>query len=197
MIAILALSVRIVLVSVWAMSLAPKLAAPRSFAAIIATYEIVSPPIASIVAIAVMSVETALAVSWAVYPRGWLVIIATTLTLLGFSGATIINMRRGRNVPCGCFSPRTDRPTFGSAMLARNGLIAAFAFTAKPAASLPIWDLPRWLSLHIPQPAVAVFISAICATTATGLWLIFMVPAIIDSELEWRRIQPLMTGTPR
>jgi hypothetical protein len=72
---------------------------------------------------ALTAVEAFLALS---FLSGWLVVVAVPLsavTLAAFAGVTSVNLRRGRDVPCGCFGNAEEQVSARS--LVRLALLAA------------------------------------------------------------------------
>jgi hypothetical protein len=107
------------------LSAAPKLRRPAAFCVTVARYELVPGRLARPVALAVIAIEAFLAVCLL---SGALLTVAVPLaivTVLGFGAASAINLRRGRDIECGCFGNPSERVSVRS--LARLGLVLAAA----------------------------------------------------------------------
>jgi hypothetical protein len=87
----------------------PKLRHPAAFGETVLQYEIVGPRVSRVVAPAVMALELFLAVTLL---TGALIDVALGLaaaTVVGFAVGTAINLRRERDVSCGCFGDPDER----------------------------------------------------------------------------------------
>lgn len=129
----LAYVLQLTLGSVFLLSAIPKLRNPSQFAHTVADYNIVSPRLARIAAPTVIAVECFLAFSLltgALIEAG-LALAGTTLAAFGV--VTAVNLRRERDVPCGCFGDSSERVSavglmrVGLLLLALFGLVAALA----------------------------------------------------------------------
>jgi len=104
----LAYAVQLALGAVFVLSVIPKLQRPREFRRTVANYKVVSPALARVVAPAVIAAEAFLAVSLL---TGWLAEVALPLAivlLLAFAAGVAVNLRRGRDISCGCFGERAE-----------------------------------------------------------------------------------------
>lgn len=104
----LAYGVQLALGAVFLLSVVPKLQRPREFTRTVANYKVVSPALSRAVAPAVIAAEAFLAVSLL---TGWLAEAALPLAvvvLLVFAAGVGVNLRRGRDISCGCFGERAE-----------------------------------------------------------------------------------------
>ncbi|HEV3000787.1 MAG TPA: MauE/DoxX family redox-associated membrane protein [Solirubrobacteraceae bacterium] len=104
-----AYGLQLALGAVFLLSVVPKLQRPREFARTVANYKVISPARSRLVAPALIAAEAFLAVSLL---TGWLAEAALALAvvlLLVFAAGVGVNLRRGRDISCGCFGERTER----------------------------------------------------------------------------------------
>lgn len=105
----LAYALQLAVGCVFVLSVLPKLRRPAAFVRTVEGYELLPRLLAPAAAGAVIAVEAALAFCLI---TGWLLAIAlpvAAVTLIGFGVAAAINLRRGRDVVCGCFGSPTER----------------------------------------------------------------------------------------
>lgn len=119
----LAYALQLALGAVFAAAVLPKLRDPRAFAETVAAYELVPRRAAGLVAGAVIGVETFLVVAFLTGWAMWLALPLAALTLLAFVVAVGLNLRRGRQVACGCFGNRAE--LISGRSLARLALLLA------------------------------------------------------------------------
>lgn len=103
-----AYGLQLALGAVFVLSVIPKLQRPREFARTVANYKVVSPALSRAVAPAVIAAEAFLAGSLL---TGWLAEAALPLAivlLLAFAAGVALNLRRGRDISCGCFGERAE-----------------------------------------------------------------------------------------
>lgn len=109
-----ALAARLTLGIVFLLSALPKLRRPSAFTRSVVAYEMLPTGVARVFSLALIPLEVSLALA---FLTGRLIGVALPLVaalLLTFLIAVVVNLRRGRRVPCGCFgeaseaiSPRT------------------------------------------------------------------------------------------
>lgn len=119
-----------------------KLADMRSFAQGMIAYRILLPALATIVAVLLPPIELFLGL---MFLFGVALPVAgsfSVVTLLCFTGAVIVNVRRGRRIACNCHGLVGSR-TINRGLVARNGVLMALAITivalAPNATSLGQW----------------------------------------------------------
>lgn len=97
--------------AIFLLSAVSKLRDAQAFSRTVVEYQIIGPRASILIAPMLIVVECLLA---AAFLTGVLIEAALALsgvTLLVFATATTINLRRGREVPCGCFGDSTERIT--------------------------------------------------------------------------------------
>lgn len=102
------LALRLCLGVTFAYSSTSKLRDPRCFADAVITYEIAPQRIARMLGFGVLPAELLLAIA---FLGGWLLVPASLIALgmiAIFAGAVVVNLRRGRRIPCGCFGDRGE-----------------------------------------------------------------------------------------
>jgi Methylamine utilisation protein MauE len=102
---------------------APKLRHPGAFAVTVAAYRILPRRLVPAIALVLIAIEAFLAFA---FLTGRLMAVAVPLAamaLAGFFGAVTLNLRRGREVPCGCFGDPQEQ--ISSRSLVRLGVLMA------------------------------------------------------------------------
>jgi hypothetical protein len=137
-------AVQLAVGAVFVASFVPKVRHPRRFAAIVADYELLPRRAAAALAWPVIALEGILAVA---FLTGWGMTAALVVgagLVATFVAATWINLRRGREIACGCFGRSDERISQRS--LARQGLLlaglaalAAMVATGQASAITPGW----------------------------------------------------------
>ncbi len=125
----LAYALQLALGVVFAAAAAPKLRHPGAFARTVAGYRLLPRRLVPAAAVALIIVESFLAVA---FLSGWLRAIALPLAMLVlvvFASAVIVNLRRGHRIECGCFGSGGERISARSVirlfvLLAGVGLLA-------------------------------------------------------------------------
>ena len=113
-----------------------KLRDPGAFAATIRDYRIVDDRLATGLAMALIGVETTIAVALVVPVTGPWSGIAAALLLSAYSAAIALNLVRGRrDVDCGCLGPGRRQP-LSEWLLVRNGLL----FSVGLVVTMPVSD---------------------------------------------------------
>ena len=131
---------RIILAAVFLAACLPKIAHPHEFALAVYRYQMLPYSLVNLMAILLPWLELIAAIALLV-PRlsdGASVIIGTLL--LVFTTAIAINLFRGINMACGCFSVDSDAETIGWWNVARN--LALLGVTWLAARRLPPAHLP-------------------------------------------------------
>lgn len=88
---------------VFLVAAAPKLRRPSAFAATVAGYRIAPSQLVPALALGLIAIESFLAFA---FLSGWMMDVAVpvaALVLVGFFVAVAVNLRSGRELPCGCF----------------------------------------------------------------------------------------------
>ena len=86
-----------------------KLGEPNAFVRTVADYRLVPGTAARVLAPALIAVECFLGVALLTGLAVGIALPLTIVTLLAFSAAVAVNLRRGRRVPCGCFGHASER----------------------------------------------------------------------------------------
>ena len=175
----LAYVLQLTLGAVFGLSAIPKLRAPSTFADTVAEYEVVGPRLARLAAPAVIAVECLLAVCLLTGALVEPALALAGLVLVGFAAVTALNLRRERDVPCGCFGDAAERVSVrglvrvGLLLLALLALAAALAVgeaNAITAGDLADdgWSALRYL-VSIGGTTAAVMLAAALALRAREL----------------------------
>ena len=141
----LAYALQLVLGAVFAAAAIPKLRRPKHFTGVVAGYELLPRGAAGVVAPLVIAVELLLAVAfltgWALAPA----LVAAVLLVGVFLWATRLNLRRGREIECGCFGATGERISPRS--LTRQGLLLGGMLVLAALVATPGVDAvtPGWL----------------------------------------------------
>jgi hypothetical protein len=143
-----AYALQLALGGVFLLALVPKLRRPAEFRATVGGYGVLPASAVAVAAGGLTAVEAFLAFA---FLTGWLVIAAIPLgaaTLGVFASVTYVNLRRGRDVPCGCFGNSGERISGRS--LVRLGLLAgalvAYAVAVASPEAAPV--SPGWLEAY-------------------------------------------------
>jgi hypothetical protein len=94
---------------VFLVAAAPKLRRPSAFAATVAGYRIAPSRLVPALALGLIAIESFLAFA---FLSGWLLDVGVplaALAVIGFFVVIALNLRRGREVPCGCFGDPQER----------------------------------------------------------------------------------------
>jgi hypothetical protein len=116
-------ALQLVLGGVFVLSVAPKLRDPRTFARTVADYRILGPRASLLAAPLVIAVECALALAFLTGTLTAVALPLAGLTLASFGIAGAINLRRGRDVSCGCFGDPSEQVS--ARTLVRLGVLLA------------------------------------------------------------------------
>jgi uncharacterized membrane protein YphA (DoxX/SURF4 family) len=119
----LAFALQLGLGAVFVASAVPKLRDPRAFGRTVVEYRILPPAPARVAAPALIAVECVLAIGFLAGALPAATLALATVTLLVFAAATAVNLKRGRDVSCGCFGDPTER--ISARTLVRLGLLLA------------------------------------------------------------------------
>lgn len=190
----LAYALQLSLGVVFLFSALPKLRHPAAFAGTVLEYEIVGPRVSRVVAPAVIGLESFLAVTLL---TGGLIEVALGLsaaTVVGFAVVTAINLRRNREVSCGCFGDPDERISGRS--LARLALLLlaivalATAFVSGWASAITVADLRSDGSSAL---SYLVEVGGIAATLTLATALLLRLP---DLAPILRYLRPQQSGLP-
>ena len=132
----LAYALQLSLGCVFLLAAIPKVSHPAAFARTVAAYRLVPRRVARALAPLFVATECVLA---AVFLTGWMTRIGLLLaaaTLLAFSAAVAVNLRRGRQVACGCFGGEDERISARS--LVRLALLLAVVLLLLVLAPAPV-----------------------------------------------------------
>jgi Methylamine utilisation protein MauE len=102
-------SVQIGLGFVFLVAAVPKLRRPASFVAAVREYRLVPPALSGAVAIGVVALESLVAVSLLTGRLSTIGLATAGVLLGGLAVAVGINLRKGREVSCGCFGSASER----------------------------------------------------------------------------------------
>lgn len=107
----LTVCVRIGLGAVFLVSSMAKIADPSAFAAIVANYQLVNPPLATLTAIILPWIEAlcGVALVFGRYEKGAALLVS--LMMVAFIGIGFFNVYRGLDIACGCFSLSAREPS--------------------------------------------------------------------------------------
>lgn len=157
----IAFSIQLCLVAVFLASALPKLRDPKRFVATVRTYELLPTNLVRLGAWGVIAGEIAVAV---LALGGWspLAIVGTSIILIvGFTIAVSVNLRRGREIDCGCFGGADE--TISSRTLVRLSVLAggvsiyAILTLGGPAEGLsPFWWLSNGASFEYTLEALMI-----------------------------------------
>ena len=126
---------RLVLAAVFLTACLPKIAHPHAFAESIYRYQLLHAAAINAAAVFLPWLELAAAVSLLALPRlqrGAVLLVAILLVV--FTGAIAINLHRGVDIACGCFSVSESKGHIGWWNLARNAALLALLPLAWPRA---------------------------------------------------------------
>lgn len=119
---------------VFLLSVLPKLRRPAVVRATVTRYEMLPDWAAPAAAVALIVVEAFLAGAFLSGELVWLALPVSFATLVAFAIATAVNLRRGRNIECGCFG-RDDEVISGRSLARIASLLAAVSLMAGAMAS--------------------------------------------------------------
>ena len=120
---------RIILGAVFLFSCIGKIADPTAFAAIVANYQLLPPPLVSTTAVIFPWIEAlcGLALIFGRFEKGAALLVS--LMMVVFTGLTLYNGYRGLNIACGCFSLSAKAPSNIAVNALRNlSILAAGAW---------------------------------------------------------------------
>jgi hypothetical protein len=170
-----AYAVQLVLGGIFLGSVLPKLRRPAAFRRVVAGYDLL-PQWASLISAGVIVIEALLAVA---FLSGWLMTSALALaglTITVFAAATAVNLRRGRQIECGCFGSADEQISVRS--LRRLALMAAAVITLAgggvSGASSPItatWLVaqgPSSVSYLVEVASLSLFVTALAVWALHG-----------------------------
>ncbi|MFL5910183.1 MAG: MauE/DoxX family redox-associated membrane protein [Gaiellaceae bacterium] len=160
-------------------SLLPKLRRPKQFVTTVEGFDVVPRQAAPVTAWLVIAGEMTLVLTFAsgrAIPVG---ILVGACLLIAFAVATVINLRRGREIDCGCFGSSSEKISGRS--LVRLGAFAAalvaFATLVVTPAAAPLklpWGDQPWVDgaylVEVAVTAVALAILTSWTLEASKLW---------------------------
>ncbi len=161
--------------AVFVASVVTKLRHPRDATRAVREYRLVPPAVADVTAYVLIGVESFLAVALLL---GVLLPIAVPVgaaTLLSFVAAVGINLRRGRQIPCGCFGDPKEQISTRTvlrllALLAGFTLLAAFV-----ADGVPVVRVDALISQGFAGLTYLLQIAGLAAfIDLTALWLLHL-----------------------
>ncbi|MCB2146437.1 MAG: DoxX family membrane protein [Deltaproteobacteria bacterium] len=123
------LIVRIILGAVFLFSCAGKIADPTAFAAIVANYQLLPPPLVATTAVIFPWIEALCGLALVVgrFEKGAALLVS--LMMVVFTGLIFYNGYRGLNIACGCFSLSAKAPSNIAVNTLRNlSILAAGAW---------------------------------------------------------------------
>ena len=157
-------ALRLVLGGVLLRAFVAKARAPRRFSETVQAYALLPPGIAPLAAGGLLIAEPVIAIALLTGWGGTLAWDATVLLLGLFLIAVAVNLRRGRQIPCGCFGSASE--TISRRTLARLILLVLAALTAR--LLYPAYpDLSGWTPIR--GGAVAVLAALLLLG---GMWLL-------------------------
>lgn len=124
---------RLVLAAVFLAACLPKIAHPHAFAESIYRYQLLHAAAINAAAVFLPWLELTAALALLAVPRlqrGAVLLVAVLLVI--FTGAIAINLHRGVDIACGCFSVSESRGHIGWWNLARNAALLALLPFAWP-----------------------------------------------------------------
>jgi uncharacterized membrane protein YphA (DoxX/SURF4 family) len=140
----LVLSVRLTLSLLLLTSAVGKLRDLRGFIAGIADYRLLPAWAVRPIALALPLLELLLGLALLMGLIVPLAGAATALLFVGFSGAVVINLRRGRRIACHCHGLVGSRP-IGWGLVARNGWLLVLAMLVALLPTVATWPTVHWL----------------------------------------------------
>lgn len=170
--ALLGVASRLCLATVFALSAALKLRAPRQFASNVIDYRILPAGLAYAFALTLIPIEGLVALSLF---SGLLVEVAMPIAaglLATFFVAVWVNIRRGRTIPCGCFGARSEPISARTLVRLLMLLVAVLVASAFPG---PTSDPSVIGSVRTEPARVQYFIEAAgvaCGLMLLGLWIL-------------------------
>lgn len=179
LLSLLLLALRLALGLVFALAVIPKLRRPLLFARGVVDYRILPAPLAFALGLALLPVETWLAVALLGGLGLAAALPATSLVLAVFLVAVGINLQRGRKISCGCLGRNSEEISPRTAIRLSLLLAVSLALTAARQAGLPAAEL-------------AALYDAVCTLLLAGSFLLFGAWALRAPELRpmfraWRR----------
>jgi hypothetical protein len=143
-----------------------KLREPRSFIAVVRAFALVPRPAAPLVAVFLISVELALSIALVVSVFQTAALVATGAVILLFGTAVAVNLKRGRQISCGCLGGLDEQ--ISSQTIWRLALLffatsAALAIRLANVQSVPLRAAP--LAYGVEVVATAAFL------LVTSTWL--------------------------
>lgn len=128
------LLLRWALAAVFIAAAIPKIASPGDFALAVFRYHLVPHPVINLFALTLPWLELLSALALLALPRyraaAWWMLVAM---LIVFSAAIAINLARGIDTACGCFSVKPGARHMGMWNLLRNAGLLVIAMLARPA----------------------------------------------------------------
>jgi uncharacterized membrane protein YphA (DoxX/SURF4 family) len=125
-----------------------KLFHASSFSAGVREYNILSEPAGRVVSVTLPWIELAIALALLLGVALPMAGSAAGLLLTGFTAAVVVNLRRGRIIPCSCYGIGSTL-TISWGTVARNGALLALALGVVGISSglggLGHWSIPWWL----------------------------------------------------
>ena len=126
MIRVVFIACRLVLGAVFLLACVHKIVDPESFARAIANYQLVPGPLVHGLAITLPWIEFVLAMAlWFVPGFRKPAAALMGLMLIVFTGAMVINLARGLDIACGCFTAREDPLGWGNVVRNLSTLFVA------------------------------------------------------------------------
>lgn len=156
----------LLLAAIFAIAAWGKRAAPDEFEGVVANYRLLPRAIVPVFARSLPWTEAVAALLLVVPGSRPLGAALAALLLTAFAGAMAINIRRGRReIDCGCFRS-THRQHLSWPLVARNGVLAAFALALIAPASERVLNWFDWLQVLSAVPALLLIYLA-----ASGVFL--------------------------
>lgn len=165
---------QLTIASVFALAAISKLRHPRRFLVVVEGYRVVPARAAGLTALVILSIEAAIAVSFA---TGLALEAGGTLALFAlsaFAAAIVVNLHRGRRIACGCFGAKEE---VSYSTLVRVAVLAAAV--AAVLALLAIGTVPfkphhyMWPTSSQAAQALAIGIAAY-SFILVGIWLLYL-----------------------
>jgi hypothetical protein len=185
--------------AVFLASVVPKLRHPRAATSTVREYRLVPLAVANVAAYALIAVESFLAVALLL---GVLVTIALPVAaamLLAFLAAVGINLRRGRQIPCGCFGNPQEQISTRTVvrllvLLAGFMLLAAFV-----ASGVRVVRVDVLISQGLAGLTYALQIASLAAFLGLAtLWLLHLPELLVVLRLRGTQVHhPQPTATDR
>lgn len=193
-----AFAIQLSLGIVFLVSVLPKLYQPLAFVRSVVDYKILPVQMASGFAMALLPLEALLAVA---FLTGWMTDLALPLAigmLIIFLIAVGINVRRGREIPCGCFgntSERISRRTLTRLLMLIFMVLILLVYRSIRNAPLPgLVLLPTDVALASMFTYLLQTIFLAAFLLLLGAWILSL-PELIGLASNFGKREPLSAGT--